>query len=278
MASSSTRVILPPSLSLRAFRRGITDLAAYRDLLLSLSQHRVRVRYKQSALGMAWAVLQPLALMFIYTILFSVVSKVPSSGLPYPVFVFCALLPWTFFSTAAGNSAASLTNHRELISKVFFPREILPITYVIAAVFDFLIAGFILAGMMVYYRVPVGLSILWVLPIMTVATIFVTGLSLLFSALQVRFRDISLAMPLLMQIWMFASPVVYPLDSVPVKYRELYLLNPMAGVIENFRRSVLGQQPVDTHSLAIAAAVSIVTFLGSYLLFKHQESTMADVI
>lgn len=278
MAFSSTRVIRPPAFSPRAFQKGFADLAAYRDLMLSLSQHRIRVRYKQSALGMAWAVLQPLALMFIYTILFSVVSKVPSGGLPYPVFVFCALLVWTFFSTAAGNSTASLTNHRELISKVFFPREILPLTYIVAAVFDFLIAAVILAGMMVYYGVPLTPSIVWAAPVMAVAALFVTGLGLLFSALQVKFRDISLAMPLLMQIWMFASPVVYPLESVPERYRTLYLLNPMAGVVENFRRAVLGHLPVDIPSLSIAAAVALFTFTVSYLLFKHQESTMADVI
>jgi lipopolysaccharide transport system permease protein len=243
-----------------------------------LSQHRVRVRYKQSALGMAWAVLQPLALMFIYTILFSVVTRVPSNGVPYPVFVFSALLPWTFFATAVGNSAASLTNHRELISKVFFPREILPLTYVIAAVFDFLIAAIILAGMMVYYGVSPHLGLFWTLPVMAIAVVFVTGLSLFFSAMQVRFRDISLAMPLLMQLWMFASPVVYPLETVSVRYRAFYLLNPMAGIIENFRRAILGHLPVDLSSLLPAAAVSLALFLASYLLFKHQESTMADVI
>lgn len=278
MASSSSRVVRPPAFTLRSFQRGLSDLAAYRDLLISLSQHRVRVRYKQSALGMSWAVLQPLALMFIYTILFSVVTRVPSNGVPYPVFVFSALLPWTFFSTAVGNSAASLTNHRELISKVFFPREILPLTYVFAAVFDFLIAAVILAGMMIYYGVAPQPGLLWVIPIMATATIFVTGLSLLFSALQVRLRDISLAMPLLLQIWMFASPVVYPLESVPVRYRPFYLLNPMAGIVENFRRAILGHLPVDISSLWPALAVSTILFLASYLLFKHQESTMADVI
>lgn len=278
MASSYPRVVRPPAFTLRSFQRGLSDLAAYRDLLVSLSQHRVRVRYKQSALGMAWAVLQPLALMFIYTILFSVVTRVPSNGVPYPVFVFSALLPWTFFATAVGNSAASLTNHRELISKVFFPREILPLTYVIAAVFDFLIAAIILAGMMVYYGVAPHLGLLWTLPVMAIALVFVTGLSLFFSAMQVRFRDISLAMPLLMQLWMFASPVVYPLETVPVRYRTLYLLNPMAGIIENFRRAILGHLPVDLSSLLPAAAVSLALFLASYLLFKHQESTMADVI
>lgn len=278
MASSFAKIVLPPAFTLRYFGRGLTDLLAYRDLLVSLSQHRVRVRYKQSALGMAWAVLQPLALMFIYTILFSVFTRVPTAGVPYPVFVFCALLPWTFFSTAVANSAGSLTAHRELIAKVFFPREILPLTYIFAAVFDLLIAGVILAGMMIYYGVPPRAPMIWAVPVLLVALTFSTALSLLFSALQVRFRDISLAMPLLMQLWMFASPVVYSLDAVPAQYRPWYELNPMAGVVENFRRAILGHAPVDVPSLAVAAAVSLALLLGSYLLFKHQEATMADVI
>jgi len=278
MASSSAKIIRPPAFTLRFFARGISDLAAYRDLLFSLSQHRVRVRYKQSALGMAWAVLQPLAMMFIYTILFSVFTRVPTAGIPYPVFVFCALLPWTFFSTAVANAAGSLTGHRELIAKVFFPREILPFTYVFAAVFDLLIAGVILAGMMVYYGVALQPQLFWVLPVLLVALVFAVSLSLLFSSLQVRFRDISLAMPLLMQLWMFASPVVYSLDAVPERYRGWYVLNPMAGVVENFRRAIVGQAPIDIPSLASAAAVSVTLLLASYLLFKHQEATMADII
>lgn len=278
MASSSAKIILPPAFTLRYFARGIADLVAYRDLLFSLSQHRVRVRYKQSALGMAWAVLQPLAMMFIYTILFSVFTRVPTAGIPYPVFVFCALLPWTFFSTAVANSAGSLTGHRELIAKVFFPREILPFTYVFAAVFDLLIASVILAGMMLYYGVAPQAQLFWVLPVLLVALVFAISLSLLFSSLQVRFRDISLAMPLLMQLWMFASPVVYSLDAVPERYRGWYVLNPMVGVVENFRRAIVGQAPIDVPSLASAAAVSVTLFLVSYLLFKHQEATMADII
>jgi lipopolysaccharide transport system permease protein len=278
MGSSFKKIILPPAFTLRYFQRGVADLIAYQDLLVSLSQHRVRVRYKQSVLGMAWAILQPLALMFIYTMLFSVFTRVVTQGPPYPVFVFCALMPWTFFSTSVGNSAASLTNHRELIAKVFFPREILPVTYVVAAVFDFLIAGVILAGMMIYYGVAPQAQLVWVVPVMLIAVVFSTGLSLLFSSLQVRFRDISLAMPLLMQLWMFASPVVYSIDAVPVRYRAWYALNPMAGVVENFRRAVLGHAPIDTESLAIAAAVSVSIFLASYLVFKYQEATMADTI
>jgi lipopolysaccharide transport system permease protein len=272
------KVIQPPSLSLRDLQQGIVRLREYGDLLWTLSAHRIHVRYKQSLLGFAWAVLQPLSLMLIYTLVFSGIAKVSSGGIPYPVFAFAALLPWTFFSTALTNATNGLVSHAHLVTKVYFPREILPLSYVIAALFDLLIASTVMAGLMFYYHVTITAQVLWLLPIVAVLAAFVTGMSLIFSATQVRFRDIGMAMPLLMQLWMFASPVVYPLDQVPARFRGLYDLNPMVGIIESFRRvSVLGAQP-DIRLLGLAALISVALLPLAYAYFKKVEATVADVI
>jgi lipopolysaccharide transport system permease protein len=272
------KVIQPPSLSLRDLQKGIARLREYRDLLWTLSAHRINVRYKQSLLGLAWAVLQPLSLMLIYTLVFSVIARVPSGSIPYPVFAYAALLPWTFFSTALTNATNGLVSHAHLVTKVYFPREILPLSYVIAALFDLLVASTVMAGLMIYYHVPITMQALWLVPIVGVLAAFVTAISLIFSATQVRFRDIGMAMPLLMQLWMYASPVVYPLDKVPARFRGLYELNPMVGIIESFRRvSVLGSGP-DMRLLGVAALISFILLPLAYAYFKRVEATVADVI
>lgn len=272
------KVIRPPSLSLRDLGQGIARLHEYGDLLWTLSAHRINVRYKQSLLGLAWAVVQPLALMLIYTLVFSRIAKVSSGSIPYPVFAYSALLPWIFFSTALTNATNGLVSHAHLVTKVYFPREILPLSYVIAALFDLLVASTVIAGLMLWYHVPVTAQALWLVPIVAVLALFVTAVSLVFSATQVRFRDIGMAMPLLLQLWMFASPVVYPLDQVPARFRGLYDLNPMVGIIENFRRvSVLGAAP-DTRLLGFATLIGLVLLPLAYAYFKKVEATVADVI
>jgi len=276
--STYVKVITAPSFSPAAIFRNVIDLGRYTDLLYTLSLHRIKVRYKQSMLGLAWALLQPLLLMLVYTVIFSLFAKVSTDGPPYPVFVYSSVLIWSLFSTGLTNIATSMTQHRELITKVYFPREILPLTYVVAAVFDLLVASVILGGLMVYYRLPLTWNALFAFPVVLIAITFVTGLGLMLSAVQVRYRDIGLAMPLALQLWMFATPVVYPLSAVPAKYRSLYDLNPMVGVVENFRRViVLGAAP-EFSSLARAALVSCFLLLFSYLYFKNREATMADII
>lgn len=272
------KVIRAPSFSVFDLLRNFTSLAQYKDLLYTLSMHRVKVRYKQSVLGIAWAILQPLTLMLIYTAIFSLIARMPSDGTPYAVFAYTALLPWTYFSTALTNATGGLVSHSNLITKVYFPREILPLTYVIAALFDLAIASSVLIGLLLYYHVPFTVNALYAVPIILVLTLFVTAMALFFSAAQVRFRDVGVAMPLLLQLWMFASPVVYPLSSVPPRLQSLYMLNPMAGVIENFRRAVLQGTAPDFYSLGISALVSIVLLFVSYIYFKHVESTVADII
>lgn len=272
-----TKVVGPPAFSFGALASGLAGLSQYRDLLIALSIHRLKVRYKQSALGVAWAVVQPLALMLIYTLVFSFFAKVKTPGVPYPVFSYAALLPWTFFSTGLTNATNSLVSNNQLVTKVYFPREILPLSYIIAALADLAIASVIMVGLMAYYHVALTSSAVWIVPVALVLTLFLTAISLVFSALQVRFRDIAMGMPLLLQLWMFASPVVYPLEQVPARFRDLYVLNPMVGVIQNFRAAVLGT-PLDLHALAISTVASLILLPAAYLYFKHVESTLADVI
>ena len=273
------KVIRAPSFSPKGLLKNLTDLADYSDLLYTLTLHRIKVRYKQSVLGWAWALIQPLALMAIYTVIFSLVAKIPTSGrTPYAVFVYAALLPWTFFSTAIANSANGFLGHTHLITRVYFPREIIPITYILAAVFDLAVASVVLAGMMIWYHIPLTLYALFAVPTLAVDMLLTVGLALLLSALQVRFRDVGLAIPLVMQIWTFATPVVYPLSAVPARYRGVYILNPMAGIVENFRRTVIEGVAPDYESLWYSVIISLLVFPLAYIFFKNREATMADVI
>lgn len=277
-ASRPTTIIRTHSFSPLVLGRAVTRLSHYRDLLYTLSVHRLKVRYKQSVLGPSWAILQPLALMLIYTVIFSGVARVPSEGTPYVLFAYCALLPWTYFATSLSTATHSLVSHFNLVTKVYFPREILPLTYVIAALVDFLVASVVLGGLMVYYRVGLTPAALYAIPIVVVLTIFATAVSLVLSAVQVRYRDIGVAMPLVLQVWMFATPVVYPLSVVPAAWQSLYVLNPMVGIIESFRRVILQGQPPPFRALAISAVIALVLLPIAFIYFKHVEATVADVI
>ena len=278
IANRPIRIIRPPSFSPLNLLRELRGLWQYRDLFYTLTVHRIKVRYKQSLLGLAWAILQPLSLMLIYTVIFSVIARVPSEGAPYAVFAYAALLPWTFFSSALTNATQGLVNHSQLVTKVYFPREIVPLTYVSAALFDFCIASLFLVALFFYYGVSLTAYALWAIPILVLLTLLATALSLIFSVIQVRFRDVGVAMPLLLQLWMFASPVVYPLSAVPQRWRALYVLNPMVGVIENFRRAVLQGVEPDFQSLGVSVVVAAVVLPLAYLYFKRVEATMADII
>src|SRR6267143_4017846 len=226
-------VLGPPSLSGMNLIRDLAKLRQYSDLLLTLSIHRIKVRYKQSVLGIFWAILQPLSMMLIFTFIFSLIARIPSDGAPYAIFAYTALLPWNYFSTAVSNATNSLVSHSQFVTKVYFPREILPITYVVAALFDFLVASTLLAGLMIYYHVRPTVNAFYALPIILILTCFALAMSLLLSATQVRMRDIGVAVPLLLQLWMYATPVIYPLSSIPPGLRPYDQLNPMVGVVEN---------------------------------------------
>lgn len=272
------KIIRPVSFSPVDLFRELRGLWQYRDLFYTLTVHRIKVRYKQSVLGLAWAILQPLSLMLIYTVIFSVIAKVPSENVPYAVFAYAALLPWTFFSSSLTTATTGLVSHSQLVTKVYFAREILPLTYVSAAVFDFAIASSFLIALFFYFGVGLTVYALYAIPIFFLLVILATAFSLFLSAVQVRFRDIGVAMPLLLQIWMFATPVVYPLSAVPPRLRSIYALNPTVGVIENFRRVVLQGVAPDLYSLAVSAIVAAILLPLAYLYFKRVEATMADII
>ena len=271
-------IIRPPAFTVATLWKSARALVHYRDLLFTLSAHRLQVRYKQSVLGPLWAILQPLALLLIYAVIFGRVARVASDGIPYSLFAFAALLPWTCFSTAVSTATNSLVSHFNLVTKVYFPREILPMTYVIAAMVDLAAGGLILAGLMAYHQVSLTMQALWVIPVVGVMFILSLAVSLVLSAIQVRFRDIGMGMPLLLQVWMFATPVVYPLSAVPDRWLSLYMLNPMVGVIENFRRVLVHGTAPEFTSLGIAAAISLVLLMAAFLYFKRVESTVADIL
>jgi lipopolysaccharide transport system permease protein len=272
------KVIHPPSFSIKAIFAALRIFAQYSDLLYTLSLFRLNVRYKQSALGWAWAALQPLALMAIYTIIFTRVATVATGGVPYPVFVFSALLPWIFFSGTISNAVNGLVLHPNLLTKMYFPREIIPLSYLFAALVDFLMASILLVILMKYYQVPLGWHLLYTVPIVLILAGFAAAIALFFSALQVRFRDVGLAMPFLLQVWMFTVPVVYSLQSVPMKFRTWYLLDPVAGLIESFRRVVVHGMTPSFGMLAFCGVATVTVLLLAYAFFKSQEATMADVI
>jgi len=268
----------PPSISGINLPAHLAKLAQYKDLIWTLSIHRIKVRYKQSVLGVFWAILQPISMMLIFTFVFSSIGKMPSEGLPYAVFAYTALLPWNYFSTSVSNATNSLVSHAQFVTKVYFPREILPITYIGAALFDFGVGSILLAGLMFYYHIPLTLNALYLVPIILTLSCFALAMSFLLSATQVRFRDIGVAMPLLMQLWLFATPVIYPLSAVPQRWRTLYTMNPMVGIIESFRRVMLTGTPPDSRSLLFSVVVSITLLVASYVYFKLSEATMADFV
>ena len=271
-------VIRTPRFSFANLRNDLRKLVRYRDLLYTLSVHRIKVRYKQSILGISWAIIQPLAMVVILTVIFSLIVRMPSEGVPYALFAYVALLPWNYLSTSLTTSTNGLVSHAHLITKVYFPREVLPLTYIAASLFDFLIASTVVVALLVYYQVPLTLNILYVLPIMIILTLFITAAALVLSAVQVRFRDVGVAVPIALQVWMFASPVLYPLTAVPARLRPFYQLNPMAGIIESLRRVVLHGAAPDVTVLSISAVISVVFLVVSYGYFKRVESTMADVV
>jgi lipopolysaccharide transport system permease protein len=271
-------VIHPPSFSLGTIVAGIRTLVSYRDLLCTLTLFRLTVRYKQSILGWIWAALQPLAMMMVYTLVFSRVAKVDSDRVPYPLFVFSALLPWIFFSSAVNNAINGLVTYSALLTKLHFPREIIPLSYVFAALVDFGIACSFLSGFMVYYHTSLSWNALYALPIVIILIAFTSAVALFLSSVQVRFRDVAAALPIVLQIGVFATPVVYSLDSIPSRFQRLYLVNPVASLIENFRRVVIRGSAPDFPMLITSCTITLCCLALAYGYFKAKDSTMSDVI
>jgi len=274
----SVTVIRPAAAAWLHVGDHLARLREYGGLLYTLSAHRISVRYKQTTLGFAWAVVQPLLMMSIFTAVFSRLARMPSDGVPYALFAYSALLPWTFFNTAVSSATNSLVSHTQLITKVYFPREILPITYLVAALFDFAIGFIVLVALMAWYGFPLTAQAINLVPIVGLLCAWALSVSLVLAAIQVRFRDIGVALPVLLQVLMFASPIIYPLSVVPAGWRYWYLLNPMAGIVSSFRDILLRHTAPDPYPLAMACIVTAVMLPGTYLFFKHAEATMADLI
>ena len=255
----------------------ISDLWHHRELLYFLTWRDVRVRYKQTFLGAAWAVVQPVAAMVIFTIVFGHVAGLSSHGLPYSLFVYTALVPWTFFSTAVTQASNSLVLQERILTRVYFPRLLIPTAAIAACLVDLAITMVVLAGMLVYFRIGVDWTLLLV-PLFVVLTFLTAAaVGVWLAAVNVRYRDVRYITPFLVQIWFFATPVAYASDVVPDKWQFLFQLNPMVGVIEGFRWAVLGVEPSAT-AIAIAVSMTLVGCIGALLVFGHLEATFADEV
>jgi lipopolysaccharide transport system permease protein len=250
----------------------------YRELLYFLIWRDLKVRYKQTVIGAAWAILQPLTTMVVFTVIFGQLAKIPSDGFPYPIFAFSALLPWTYFSSALARSISSVVGDAHLISKVYFPRLILPLSGVVSGLVDFTIAFVILVGMMIWFGIMPTWGALALPVFLFLALMTALAVGLWLSALNVMYRDVGHTVPFLTQVWMYVSPVVYPVSLVPEKWRLLYSLNPMAGVIEGFRWALLGKESPDFGVMTVSAVVVVALLLGGLVFFKHMERTFADVV
>ena len=256
----------------------LLNLNNYRDLLILWTGREIRVRYKQSLLGVGWAILQPVALTIVFSIVFSRIVQVNTGGIPYPIFAYAALVPWTFFATSLSFGIPSLVNNLSLVSKIYFPREILPFANIGAALLDYAMAGLVFIGMMLIYQIPITLYALWVIPLLAIQIILTAGVALVGSAAIVFFRDVRFVIPLLIQIWMYASPVIYPIDLIPAAYLPLYYLNPMAAIIDGYRRVLLEGQPPNIPAVLIALVVSLISLIVGYFVFKRSEPMFADLI
>jgi len=270
-----------PLVSIRPSRKwsalNLRDLWSYRELLYFLIWRDVKVRYKQTLLGAAWAIIQPLFAMLIFSLFFGRLAGVPSDGIPYPLFAYAGLLPWMFFSNAVTSSGNSLITNSNLITKVYFPRIIIPAAAVLAGLVDFGIAFVILAFLMVYYGVTVGVGMLMLPVLVLMTTLLALGVGMWMSALNVKYRDIRHALPFLIQLWMFATPIVYPSSLIPSKWRWALAINPLAGIIEGYRCFVFGR-PWDFKMLFISSAVSLALLGGSAYTFRRMEKDFADVV
>lgn len=270
-------VIIQPVKGLVALN--LRDLWIYRELVYFLTWRDLKVRYKQSVLGVLWAIIKPFLAMIVFTIFFGNLAKMPSDGMPYPIWSYTGLLPWEFFAAALSVSARSMLTSGNMVSKIYFPRIIVPLASVFANLVDFLIAFVILIGMMIFYHITPTINMIWLPAFMLLAVVTALGVGLWFSALLVMYRDINYMLPFITQIWMFISPVVYASSTVPEKWRVLYSLNPMAGVVEGFRWAMLGtQQSISPLMIAISSVIALTLFISGLFFFRRMERVFADMI
>ena len=256
----------------------LSDLWRYRELVFFLTWRDISVRYKQTVLGIGWAVLQPIFTMLVFSVFFGYLGKIPSDGIPYPIFTFCALLPWQLFAYSLAESANSLVANQNLVTKVYFPRIIIPLAATLAGLVDFAIAFIILLAMMFFYRIQVTPAIFAVPLFVLLALITAVGAGLWLSALNVEYRDVRYTIPFLTQAWMFLTPIAYPSSLIPGVWRTLYGLNPLAGVVEGFRWALLGMSQPAWPMLAVSTLIALIMLFSGALYFRKMESSCADKI
>ena len=273
---SAATIVIEPSHGLADFN--LKEIWDYRDLMFFLAWRDINIRYKQTILGAAWAVVQPVMTMILFTIFFGRMAGVPSEGVPYPLFAFAALLPWQYFATTLGNAANSLVNNSNLLSKVYFPRLLIPLTSLFPPAVDFMIAFVVLIGLMFYYRQAPSVQVIWLPAFLILAMVTTLGAGLWFAAMNVKYRDVRHIVTVLVQFGMFVSPVAYPSRIVPMPWLNLYALNPMVGVIEGFRWALLGTGAAPLRLIAISSGAAVALFISGFYYFRYTEKTFADVI
>jgi lipopolysaccharide transport system permease protein len=259
------------------FHLGLKELWEYHELLFFLAWRDIKVRYKQTMLGATWAIIQPFCTMVVFSIFFGKLGKIPSDGIPYPIFSFVALVPWTFFASSLAQSSNSLVSSANLLKKIYFPRLIIPISAVSSHLIDFFFAFLVLLGMMVYYHVSPTPAVVWLPLFLLLALITSLGVGLWLSAMNIKYRDIKYTIPFLSQIWMFMTPIAYPSSLLPEPWRSLYGINPMAGVVEGFRWALLGSATHPGPMLIVSSLVSIIILFSGVLYFRKMERTFADI-
>jgi lipopolysaccharide transport system permease protein len=256
----------------------LPELWQYRELLYFLIWRDIKVRYKQTVLGIGWAVIQPVLTMVVFSLFFGRLAKMPSDGIPYPIFSYAALVPWTFFVGGLSQAPNKLVGSASLITKVYFPRLAIPIAAVLSGVVDFVLAFFVLLGMMLYYNIMPTLNVLWIPLLLLLALVTALGMGLWLSTLNVQFRDVQYIVPFLTQLWLFATPIAYPSSLLSEPWRTLYGLNPMVGVVEGFRWALLRTETAPGPIIAVSALISLVLLVSGAFYFRRAEKTFADIV
>jgi lipopolysaccharide transport system permease protein len=269
-------VILKPSRGWVSL--GLRELWAYRELLYFLVWRDIKVRYKQTILGAAWAIIQPFFTMVIFSIFFGSLAKIPSDGIPYPIFAYAALVPWTFFANGLRHSSTSLVGNASLINKVYFPRLVIPISTVLSGIVDFLLAFAVLLLMMWFYGTVPTVAVAWLPLLLLLALVTALGVGLWLTAMNVQFRDISYIVPFLVQAWMFATPIAYPSSLLEEPWRTIYGINPMVGVVEGFRWALLGTDTAPGPVIYVSVLVAVLIFVSGLFYFRRMERSFADVV
>ncbi|MEO1084013.1 MAG: ABC transporter permease [Acidobacteriota bacterium] len=257
---------------------GLDELWQYRELLFFLTWRDIKVRYKQTVLGVLWAILQPLLTMVVFSLFFGGLAEIPSDGLPYPIFSFAALVPWTFFANALSQSSNSLVGSANLLRKIYFPRLVIPLSSVIAGAVDFILAFGVLLLMMMYYGIVPTINVIYLPLLLVLSTTTALGVGLWLSAMNVQFRDVRYTVPFVTQLWLFATPIAYPSSLLAEKWQLVYSLNPMVGVVEGFRWALLGTETAPGPIMAVSTAASLVLLISGAFYFRRMERNFADLV